>query len=101
MDNWLRTTEISMGLELFLGAILIMVVNRRFKNSRISKRTFHIQNLEILFLIFIIAVIELFTIKYVFLRNRFLLIVIEIILVFIFLVIDRKFNGRESFTGGV
>jgi cell division protein FtsW (lipid II flippase) len=100
MDNWLRTTEISMGLELFLGAILIMVVNRRFKNSRISKRTFHIQNLEILFLILIIAVIELFTIKYVFLRNRFLLTVIEIILVFIFLVVDRRFNGRESFTGG-
>jgi cell division protein FtsW (lipid II flippase) len=100
MDNWLRTTEISMGLELFLGAILIMVVNRRFKNSRISKRTFHIQNLEILFLILIIAVIELFTIKYVFLRNRFLLTVIEIILVFVFLVVDRRFNGKESFTGG-
>jgi hypothetical protein len=100
MDNWLRTTEISMGLELFLGAILIMVVNRRFKNSRISKRTFHIQNLEILFLILIIAVIELFTIKYVFLRNRFLLTVIEIILVFVFLVVDRRFNRKESFTGG-
>jgi hypothetical protein len=100
MDNWLRITEISMGLELFLGAILIMVVNRRFKNSRISKRTFHIQNLETLFLILIIAVIELFTIKYAFLRKRFLLTVIEIILVFVFLVVDRRFNGKESFTGG-
>jgi cell division protein FtsW (lipid II flippase) len=100
MDNWLRTTEISMGLELFLGAILIMVVNRRLRSGRISKRTFHIQNLEILFLILIIAVIELFTIKYAFLRNRFLLTVIEIILVFVFLVVDRRFNGKESFTGG-
>lgn len=100
MDNWLRITEISMGLELFLGAILIMVVNRRLRSSRISKRTFHIQNLETLFLILIIAVIELFTIKYAFLRNRVLLIVIEIILVFIFLVVDRRFNGKESFTGG-
>lgn len=100
MDNWLRTTEISMGLELFLGAILIMVVNRRLRSGRISKRTFHIQNLETLFLILIIAVIELFTIKYVFLRNRFLLTVIEIILVFVFLVVDRRFNGKESFTGG-
>jgi cell division protein FtsW (lipid II flippase) len=100
MDNWLRITEISMGLELFLGAILIMVVNRRLRSGRISKRTFHIQNLETLFLILIIAVIELFTIKYAFLRNRFLLIVIEIILVFIFLVVDRRFNGKESFTGG-
>jgi len=100
MNNWLRITEISMGLELFLGAILIMVVNRRLRSGRISKRTFHIQNLEILFLILIIAVIELFTIKYAFLRNRFLLIVIEIILVFVFLVVDRRFNGKESFTGG-
>ena len=100
MDNWLRITEISMGLELFLGAILIMVVNRRLRSGRISKRTFHIQNLETLFLILIIAVIELFTIKYAFLRNRVLLIVIEIILVFIFLVVDRRFNGKESFTGG-
>ncbi len=100
MDNWLRITEISMGLELFLGAILIMVVNRRLRSGRISKRTFHIQNLETLFLILIIAVIELFTIKYAFLRNRFLLIVIEIILVFVFLVVDRRFNGKESFTGG-
>lgn len=89
-----------MGLELFLGAILIMVVNRRLRSGRISKRTFHIQNLEILFLILIIAVIELFTIKYAFLRNRFLLTVIEIILVFVFLVVDRRFNGKESFTGG-
>ncbi|NCO27724.1 MAG: hypothetical protein COS15_01945 [Caldiserica bacterium CG02_land_8_20_14_3_00_36_38] len=101
MDNWLRITEISMGLELFLGAILIMVVNRRLRSGRISKRTFHIQNLETLFLILIIAVIELFTIKYAFLRNRVLLIVIEIILVFVFLVVDRRFNGKESFTGGV
>ena len=101
MDNWLRITEISMGLELFLGAILIMVVNRRLRSGRISKRTFHIQNLETLFLILIIAVIELLTIKYAFLRNRFLLIVIEIILVFVFLVVDRRFNGKESFTGGV
>ena len=100
MDNWLRITEISMGLELFLGAILIMVVNRRLRSGRISKRTFHIQNLETLFLILIIAVIELFTIKYAFLRNRVLLIVIEIILVFIFLIVDRRFNGKESFTGG-
>jgi cell division protein FtsW (lipid II flippase) len=100
MDNWLRTTEISMGLELFLGAILIMIVNRRLRSGRISKRTFHIQNLETLFLILIIAVIELFTIKYAFLRKRFLLTVIEIILVFVFLVVDRKFNGKESFTGG-
>lgn len=100
MDNWLRITEISMGLELFLGAILIMIVNRRLRKGRISKRVFHIQNLEILFLILIIAVIELLTIKYAFLRNRFLLIVIEIILVFVFLVVDRKFNGKESFTGG-
>ena len=100
MNNWLRITEISMGLELFLGAILIMVVNRRLRSGRISKRTFHIQNLETLFLILIIAVIELFTIKYAFLRNRFLLIVIEIILVFVFLVVDRRFNGKESFTGG-
>ncbi|MCX6088363.1 MAG: hypothetical protein NTV78_04220 [Caldiserica bacterium] len=100
MDNWLRITEISMGLELFLGAILIMVVNRRLRSGRISKRTFHIQNLETLFLILIIAVIELFTIKYAFLRNRVLLIVIEIILVFVFLVVDRRFNGKESFTGG-
>jgi cell division protein FtsW (lipid II flippase) len=100
VDNWLRITEISMGLELFLGAILIMVVNRRLRSGRISKRTFHIQNLETLFLILIIAVIELFTIKYAFLRNRVLLIVIEIILVFVFLVVDRRFNGKESFTGG-
>jgi len=100
MDNWLRITEISMGLELFLGAILIMVINRRLRSGRISKRTFHIQNLETLFLILIIAVIELFTIKYAFLRNRVLLIVIEIILVFVFLVVDRRFNGKESFTGG-
>lgn len=100
MDNWLRTTEISMGLELFLGAILIMIVNRRLRSGRISKRTFHIQNLETLFLILIIAVIELFTIKYAFLRKRFLLTVIEIILVFVFLVVDRRFNGKESFTGG-
>jgi len=100
MDNWLRITEVSMGLELFLGAILIMVVNRRLRSGRISKRTFHIQNLETLFLILIIAVIELFTIKYAFLRNRVLLIVIEIILVFIFLIVDRRFNGKESFTGG-
>lgn len=100
MDNWLRITEISMGLELFLGAILIMIVNRRLRKGRISKRVFHIQNLEILFLILIIAVIELLTIKYAFLRNRFLLIVIEIILVFIFLIVDRRFNGKESFTGG-
>jgi len=78
-----------------------MVVNRRLRSGRISKRTFHIQNLETLFLILIIAVIELFTIKYAFLRNRVLLIVIEIILVFVFLVVDRRFNGKESFTGGV
>ncbi len=100
MDTWIRTAEISMALELFLGAILIMVVNRRFRNGRISKKTFHIQNLEILLLVLVVIFIELLTIKYMFLRNRFLLIVVQVIFVFIFLVIDRRLNGKESFTGG-
>jgi cell division protein FtsW (lipid II flippase) len=100
MDIWIRTTEISMALELFLGAILIMIVNRRFKKGRISKKTFHIQNLGILLLVLVVVVIELLTIKYAFLRNRFLLILVEVIFVFIFMVIDRRLNGKESFTGG-
>ncbi len=101
MEDWIRTIEISMGLELFIGALLIMIVNRRYRNNRISKRTFHIQNLGILLLFIVIIGIELLTLKLNFLRNRFILIVIELVCVFIFLFIDRKFNKNESFTGGV
>ncbi len=100
MDEWLRRIEISMGLELFLGAIVIMIVNRRYRSGRISRRTFHIQNIGILFLILVFILIELLSIKYAFLRNRILLIVIEFVFIFIFLVIDRRLNGKESFTGG-
>lgn len=97
----MRTIEISMGLELFIGAVLIMIVNRRYRNNRISKRTFHIQNLGILLLFLAIVGTELLTLKLDFLRNRFILIIIELICVFIFLYVDRKLNKHESFTGGV
>lgn len=99
MDNWLRIVEISMGLELFLGAILIMVINRRFKIRRIGRRTFHIQNLEVLTLIILLIVTELASIKFSFLRNKFLLTIAEVAFVFIFLLLDRKLNGSESIIG--
>lgn len=101
MDEWLRRIEISLGLEMFLGAILIMFVNRRYRSGKISRKTFHIQNLEVLILFLSIAALELLSVKLLILRNRFLLILLEVILVFVFLLFDRKLNGKESFTGGV
>lgn len=100
MDSWIRTVEISIGLELFLGAIIIMIVNRRFKNGTISRKTFHMQNLEIFVLIIFIVAIEFLAINFTFLRNKFILTIVEFAIVILFLIIDRRINGRESFLGG-
>lgn len=100
MDNWIRSAEFSMGLELILGAILIMVVNFRYKHNSISRKTFHIQNLEVLILVLLLVAIEFASIKFAFLRNKFLLIAVELFIVFLFLLIDKKLNGSESFMGG-
>lgn len=100
MNNWIRSTEFSMGLELILGAILIMVVNYRYKHNSISRRTFHIQNLEVLILVLLLVAIEFASIKFTFLRNKFLLITVELFVIFLFLLFDKKLNGKESFIGG-
>ncbi len=97
MNSWVVMAEVSMGIELILGAILIMVVNYRYKHNSISRKTFHIQNLQILILVFLLVATEFASIKFAFLRNRFLLIAVELIIVFLFFLLDRKFNGRESF----
>jgi cell division protein FtsW (lipid II flippase) len=99
MNNWIATTEVTMGLELFLAATLIMIVNIRYKHKNISQKTFHIQNLEILLLAIILIGVEFLSIEFTFLRNKLLITIIEILIVALTLIIDKKINGKESFIG--
>ena len=100
MDKWIATAEVAMGLELFFAAILIMVVNARYKHKSISRRSFHIQNLEVLVLAAILIGVEVLSIKFVFLRNKFFISIIELAVVALIFVVDRKITGKDSFIGG-
>ena len=91
--------EFSIMLMMLMGIILYMFVDRRYKRKIISKRTRNVQVVEIIVLVVLITVVDFLQFVLPVFSNKFVLNSAEIVLIVLFLVVDKLINKRESFLG--
>ena len=91
--------EFSIMLMIIMGVILYMFVDKRYKRDIISIRTRNIQAFEIVILVLSVTLIDILQFVFPFFENKLVLNLSEIILIVLFLVVDKWINKRESFLG--
>jgi uncharacterized membrane protein len=91
--------EFSIMLMIIMGVILYMFVDKRYKRNVISIRTRNMQEFEIVILVLSVTLIDILQFVFPFFENKFVLNLSEIILIVLFLVVDKWINKRESFLG--
>lgn len=91
--------QFSVMLMILMGIILYMFVDKRYKRKIISKRTRNVQAVEIIALVLLITVVDFLQFVLPVFSNKFVLNGSEIVLIILFLAVDKMLNKGESFLG--
>jgi len=84
---------------ILIGVVIIFSSYKRYKIGKIKKRSFKIQTIETIILMFAMIIIDLVSFKIPLLQSDLNLTIAELTVIIIYLFVDQRITKRDSLLG--
>jgi len=84
---------------ILIGVVIIFSSYKRYKIGKIKKRSFKIQTIETIILMFAMIIIDLASFKIPLLQSDLNLTIAELTVIIIYLFVDQRITKRDSLLG--